>query len=112
MPTISTQTDPCCDVIDKLNEEFAEIQDELLATQKQLKVEQLESAREYHINCFANRMEWHPYEFVMDEYQTQTKKIMGSAYMYGIMFNYVENDISDEEQGEGDWSDVPWLDMD
>ena len=49
MPVIATQTDPCVDVIDKLNQEFAEIQDELLNTQKQLKEEQLESARGYHM---------------------------------------------------------------
>ena len=49
MPTISTQTIDCVDVIDQLNQEFFEIQKELLDTQKQLKEEKLECTREYHM---------------------------------------------------------------
>ena len=66
MPTIATQTDPCVDVIDKLNQEFAEIQDELLDTQKQLKEEQLESALAYHTYCLG---------FVLDEFQNKLASV-------------------------------------
>ncbi len=84
MPTIATQTDPCVDVIDKLNQEFAEIQDELLNTQKQLKEQQSESVRDYHENI-RHRHPGYMYdhkcllENVLDEFQNKLATLRCNA---------------------------------
>jgi hypothetical protein len=47
MPTIYTQTDDCCDIIGRLNQEFLQVSDEITALKNKLRIAEEDEAREY-----------------------------------------------------------------
>jgi hypothetical protein len=47
MPSISTQTDHCCDVIGRLNDEFLEASDEITTLKNKLRAAEEDAVREY-----------------------------------------------------------------
>jgi hypothetical protein len=79
MPTISTQTDECVDVIDCLNQEFDVLQDENFQLKLELKETREQGARDYWIATapWKHRVDarryYHYHSALMDELKSASR---------------------------------------